>query len=143
MDALGSEVAAPPDRRGIFFLGRPLPTFAHYCQFYRAAKIGFQKRRVYRDLFSCGGGEEGRGRGLFVELPAGLAEADHKEREGGEIVPQTRSQVRRSAFMLSVLHHSLNAALRDYKQRVCIDSLNMSRDEISFEKVINLANVQY
>jgi hypothetical protein len=134
VDALGNDVATPPDENGIFFPGKPLPTFVHYCQFYRAAKIGFQKRRMFGDIFSCE-------RGLFVDLPAGLALADHKEREGGEIVPQSRRQVRRSAFVLSVLHCALNAALSDYKRRVCLDRQN--RSDTNFEKTINLANVRF
>jgi hypothetical protein len=138
VDALGDDVAAAPDSRGIFFPGRPLPTFVHYCQFYRAAKIGFQKRRVFNDIFSCGGD-----RGLFVDLPAGLALVDHKERERGEIVPQTRKQVRRSTFMLSVVHTAFNTALLDYKRRVCPGGDNYSNTGLNFKKVINLADVVY
>lgn len=136
MDALGDDVAVAPDESGIFFPGEPMPTFVHYCQFYRAAKIGFQKRRVYKDIFSCE-------RGLFVDLPDGLSLVDHKEREHGEIVPQTRLQVRRSTFMLSVLHSALNAALMNFKRRICIEQKNISETDINYEKIINLANVNY
>lgn len=138
MDALGDDVAVPPDDSGVFFPGKPMPTFVHYCQFYRAAKIGFQKRRVFNDIFSCAAN-----RGLFVDLPEGLSLVNHKEREHGEIVPQTRSQVRRSTFMLSVLHEAFNSALMDFKQRVCMAEGNRSSGDINFKKVINLANVVY
>lgn len=144
VDALGEEVAAPPDQHGVFFPGRPLPTFAHYCQFYRAAKIGFHKRRVHKDVFSCESG-------LFVDLPKGLALADHKEREGGERIPQTQQQVRRSTFMLSVLHSAFNAALLHFKATMCSGgaqnrsgSSSKSRSSnANFERNINLANEVY
>lgn len=127
VDALGDDVAAAP-KNGIYFPGQPLPTFVHYCQFYRAARIGFHKRRVPGDLFSCS-------EGLFVELPSGLARVDHKEREGGEVIAQTRKQVRRSVFMLSVLHSSLNEALHHYKTKLCGDQ------KFNLNKTINLAGL--
>ena len=47
------DVCVPPDEHGIFYPGKLVPTIMHYCQFYRAADLGFQKRRVPKDIFSC------------------------------------------------------------------------------------------
>jgi hypothetical protein len=38
---------------GLYFPGRPLPTFIHYCQAYRVNTVGFGKRRIPLDFFSC------------------------------------------------------------------------------------------
>lgn len=50
----------------------------------------------------------------------------------------TRTEVRRSAFVLSVLHNSLNAALLDYKQRMCQNNPNTN-----YSKTLNIALIPY
>ena len=46
------DVCEPP-KDGIFFPGKPLPSVLHYCQTYFAGKLGFSKRRVSKQIFSC------------------------------------------------------------------------------------------
>ena len=136
VDALGDDVCAPPDEQGLFYPDMPLPTFVHYCQFFRAAEWGFHKRRVYGDIFSCH-----RPMLLDPHLPYGnLSSADKriplvdfKDRDG-EIVKMSRKQVRRSSFVLCVLHTALNAALLDYKTRMCHNDTNTN-----YEKSVNVA----
>ena len=41
---------------------------------------------------------------------------------------------RRGAFMLCTIHQAINAALLDYKSKVCDD-----KSKINYEKTINLA----
>jgi hypothetical protein len=41
------------DERSWFYPDKKMPTFLHYCQFFRAGEIGFQKRRVRKELFEC------------------------------------------------------------------------------------------
>ncbi len=74
VDALGDDVCQPPVD-GIYYPTKPLPTFAHYCQFYRAEKIGYHKRRMPGDIFSCE-------KPLLVDIPPSLAFVDHKNRDG-------------------------------------------------------------
>ena len=76
-----------------------------------------------------------------MDLPEGLSLVNHKEREGGEIIPQTSRQVKRSTFMLSILHKAFNSALVDYKMKICLKIQNISNT--NFNKTINLAEVKY
>jgi len=64
------DVCAPP-QNGIYFPGKPLPTFAHHCQFYRAGEMGFQKRRIPHNIFSCESP-------LLLEPPVDLGFVDYK-----------------------------------------------------------------
>ena len=73
VDAL-PDVCTPPVN-GVYFPDKPLPTFLHYCQFFRAAEIGFHKRRVYKDIFSCE-------RPMLMDLPRNLSLVDYKNRDG-------------------------------------------------------------
>lgn len=57
------------------WLGIPLPTFIHYCQFYRAGELGFQKRRVSKKIFSCD-------TPILLEPPVDLAAADYIVKDG-------------------------------------------------------------
>ena len=75
IDALGDEVCVPPSEDGVFFPGKPLPIFLHYCQFFRAAEIGFQKRRVRKGLFECA-------QPMMMKLPRNLGKTTYKNRDG-------------------------------------------------------------
>lgn len=50
----------------------------------------------------------------------------------------TRQEVRRSAFVLSVLHNSLNAALYDFKKKMCQNNPNTN-----YNKTLNIALIPY
>ena len=49
-----------------------------------------------------------------------------------------KNQSRRNAFMICVLHRSINAAAIDYKQRMCAGHPN-----VSYEKSINLLHIDW
>lgn len=70
VDAL-SDVCEPPDANGRFFSGKPMVTFVHFCQNYRAGNIGFGKRAVPHDIFSCASP-------MLVEPPRDLDKADFR-----------------------------------------------------------------
>lgn len=64
IDALGDKVCEAPvvssvadPQTGIlgsiFYPNKNLPTLMHYCQFFRIAELGFQKRRVGSELMKC------------------------------------------------------------------------------------------
>jgi peptidyl serine alpha-galactosyltransferase len=69
VDALVDDVCEPPVE-GIFYPDHPLPTFLHYCQGYRAGELGFWKREVDADIFSCGAD-------MLIEPPRDLGTRDH------------------------------------------------------------------
>ena len=68
------DVCVPPVK-GKFFPGKPLPNFLHYCQFFRSREIGFQKRRLKKDIFSCE-------QDLLLEPPKDLGFATYMIRNG-------------------------------------------------------------
>ena len=68
------DVCKPPVN-GIYFPDKPLPNFLHYCQFFRSREIGFQKRRVKKDIFSCE-------QDLLLEPPSDLGFATYMIRNG-------------------------------------------------------------
>ena len=109
----------PPDKNGIYYPGQNLPTVMHYCQFFRAGDYGFQKRRVPKDIFSCESP-------MFKEPPEGLSKAVYriKNKVKEELKPR---QAKRHAFALCVLHRSLNAAMSDYKDRMCGSDANREK----------------
>ena len=64
VDALKDDVCEPPvassvvdPQTGIprseFFPEYKLPTLMHYCQFFRIAELGFQKRRILSEMMKC------------------------------------------------------------------------------------------
>lgn len=53
IDALDiTQVCAPPVD-GVFFPDKPMPTLMHYCQTYKAGVLGFTKRRLRKNMFTC------------------------------------------------------------------------------------------
>jgi len=129
VDALGSNVCEPPVD-GIYYPHVPLPTFAHYCQFFRAGELGFQKRRVGRKMFTCE-------HPMLIDPPRDLGNVTYKNRDG-EIIKIGKTYAKRNAFMLCTIHRAINAALVDYKQRMCTNG-----EFINHNKTINLAVVKY
>ena len=69
IDQLNNNVCInPSSSNGIYYPNKPLPTFLHYCQFFRAGEYGFQKRRVPKSLFKCDGP-------LMATLPTNLGDS--------------------------------------------------------------------
>jgi hypothetical protein len=111
IDSLGTEVCEPPDINGVYYAGKPMPTFLHYCQFFRAADIGFQKRRVRKPIFDCD-------KPIMLELPRDLGKARFKNRDG-DVMKMSKQQARRNAFALCTIHNSINSMLKHYKSKMC------------------------
>ena len=120
-----SDGCVPPDENGIFYKDQPLPTVMHYCQFFRAGEIGFQKRRVPKDIFSCD-------QPMMMEPPIDLSHTDYRVRNG-KIEKLGPKAVKRNAFAICVIHRSINAAVIDYKKRMCGEN-----DIINMEKTVNV-----
>ena len=118
VDAL-QDSCVPPDEHGIYYPGQNLPTVLHFCQFFRAGDFGFQKRRVPKDIFSCTSP-------MFKEPPADLTKAEYriKNKVKEELKPV---MAKRHAFALCVLHRSINAALSDYKDKMCGPDANREK----------------
>lgn len=75
IDSLGYDVCQPPTSQGVYYPGRPLPIFLHYCQFFRAGNIGFQKRRIRQPIFDCE-------KPIMMELPLDLGKSKYKNKDG-------------------------------------------------------------
>ena len=92
-----------------------LPTFLHYCQFFRAGEIGFQKRRVTSmNVFTW---ESDILLDLYKDY-SDLGTVDYKNRDG-EKMRLSPEQARRNTFALCTVYQAINAAVLDYKQRMC------------------------
>jgi hypothetical protein len=59
----------------MYYPSAPLPSFFHYCQFFRVGELGFQKRRLRKSMFECN-------QPLLAEPPTDLAKLDYKNRDG-------------------------------------------------------------
>lgn len=117
VDALGDDVCQPPVD-GIYYPGKPMATIMHYCQFFRAGEIGFQKRRIPGNIFKCDSP-------LLASLPPDLGKVDYKNRDG-DIIKLSRKQARRNAFSLCVVHSAINRMLIDYKKIHCGSNANLN-----------------
>lgn len=71
---LGDAVCEDPVQ-GVYYPDKPMPTLLHYCQFFRAGEIGFQKRRIRGEIFKCD-------KPMMMELPKDLGKVDYKNRDG-------------------------------------------------------------
>lgn len=69
------EVCVPPDADGHYFPGKPLPNVVHFCQNFRAGDVGFMKRRVPHDLFTCE-------HAMLLETPTNLGKAEYIVKDG-------------------------------------------------------------
>jgi hypothetical protein len=74
IDNFGDDVCQPPIDN-IYYPDKLLPTFLHYCQFFRSGEIGFQKRRIPKSLFNCESP-------LLMELPIDQGKVNYKNRDG-------------------------------------------------------------
>ena len=73
IDALEDPCLPPID--GIYFPGKPLPTFVHFCQGYHIGELTFQKRRVPKNIFSCE-------HPMLLEPPNDVHNADYMFKKG-------------------------------------------------------------
>ena len=121
IDALDDPCSPPVD--GIYFPGKPLPTFLHHCQLYRVGEWAYGKRRVNKEIFSCD-------KPMLAELPPDLISLDYQIKNGKKVAMSTK-QIKRNAFMICTAYRSLNAALLDYKTRNC-------GPEANFDKITNV-----
>ena len=128
VDQLADQCQPPAASNGKYFPNKPLPTFLHYCQFFRAGELGFQKRRVYKDIFSCE-------QSMLLEPQKNLSFLDFKNRDG-EYIKVPKKTIKRHSFALCVLHRSLNAALTTYKNKKC------KAGKANFNKTINVVLIQ-
>jgi peptidyl serine alpha-galactosyltransferase len=117
-------VCEPPSSNGTFFPGYPLPTVVHFCQSYRVGDIGFGKRGLRRDIFSCDVP-------LLVEPPLDLEKSSYL-RKNNEKIGSDERQAKRNAFMVCAIHRAVNSALIDYKQRMCGHNIT------NYDKLINV-----
>ena len=69
------EDACVPPVDGIYQPGVPLPVVVHYCQNFRAGLLGFAKRQVHRDIFTCE-------HPLFIEPPLDLGSTEFRIKDG-------------------------------------------------------------
>lgn len=74
IDPLGDDVCADPVD-GVYYPDRPMPTLLHYCQFFRAGELGFQKRRIRKSIFDCDAP-------MMAEPPKDLGAVRYKNRDG-------------------------------------------------------------
>jgi len=116
----------PLGPNGEFFPGRKVPTVVHYCQFFRAGDYGFQKRRVPKNVFTCEGN-------MMAELPAALDAATYQYKQEGQVPIRGKKQAKRHAFALGVVHRAINAAILDFKTKMC------KGQKTSYVKDINVA----
>jgi hypothetical protein len=75
IDALGEDVCLKPDSKGVYYSGKILPPVLHYCQFFRVGELGFQKRRIRKEIFACD-------KPMMVDPPVTLGTLDYKNRDG-------------------------------------------------------------
>lgn len=106
----------------------PLPTFLHFCQFYRAGEWAFNKRIVPKDIFTCGSP-------LFAIPPPSIQEEQVKVKGVGQKAttePLTPRQAKRNAFMICSLTKIINEALREFKDLKC------DGEQVNFEESIRI-----
>jgi hypothetical protein len=59
-----------------------MPSVVHFCQFFRAGELGFQKRRIKKDIFRCDAP-------MMEEPPVTLGTVKYKNRDGTVSTPFT------------------------------------------------------
>ncbi len=120
----------PQGENGLFFPGRKVPTVMHYCQFFRAGDVGFQKRRIPKDIFSCGGD-------MMLDIPKGLDLTTYQIKDGKKVNYRGNKQAKRNAFALCVIHKAINAAVLDFKSKMCADD-----PRTKYNRVLNVAGLK-
>ncbi|KAJ1434200.1 hypothetical protein B484DRAFT_394152 [Ochromonadaceae sp. CCMP2298] len=120
VDQLKDDVCVPPTE-GIYYPDLQMPSVVHFCQFFRAGELGFQKRRIKKALFDCDAP-------MMEDPPLNLGTVKYKNRDGTNM-PLSRVQARRNAFMLCTIHRSINAMVGHYKDVMCDKSQFVNRNK--------------
>jgi len=69
----------------------------------------------------------------MAELPAGLDAATYQYKQAGKVPIHGTKQAKRHAFALGVVHRAINAAIMDFKAKMC------DGQKASYVKNINVA----
>jgi len=117
-------VCVPPDEKGIFYPGQNMPTVAHFCQGYVADDIGWYKRRMPKNIFSCDSP-------MLVNPPVNITV--HEPTKNDRQSQNKFRRDKRNAFMACVAYSTMNAALIDYKQRMCD-----GHPKVNYKREINM-----
>jgi hypothetical protein len=122
-----ADVCVPPEEdieknQVTYYPGLPIPTVVHFCQSFRAGEFGFFKRRVPKNIFSCE-------HDLLLEPPRDLAKANYIIKKDQKQTAKNAKLVKRNAYVLCIVYHSLNLALKDYKKRMCPQDASTSYKE--------------
>jgi len=126
VDKLGDDVCAPPVK-GDFFPGKVLPTFVHFCQWFRMGEFGFQKRRITNlKPFSCEGP-------MMQDIPRNINHAGYVTIDGKNETGWAPKKINRNAYAVCAIHQGINLAVVDFKKRMCTDPEHPP----TFHKVIN------
>jgi len=115
VDAL-EDACLPPDANGHFQPDVPLPSVVHFCQNYRVGDLQFAKRKMSKTAFTCD-------HPLLVEPPTNLGKVTYRYKNGKR-EDLDQKQVKRNAYVLCTVYRSINAAMTDYKQRMCSGQSN-------------------
>ena len=124
------DVCVPPVD-GIYFPGQPMPVLMHYCQHYSTGGVGYHKGNVPKDIFSCESP-------MLLELAPDFGKIDFNKfsfQTEREKFKEARKE-KRSAFSICIAHRSINAALQDYKSKMCGIAL---QNVTNFDKTLTVA----
>lgn len=131
VDALDA-VCVVPTADGIFYPDHPLPNVVHFCQHFKHGEYHFEKRRVTnKHIFSCDSP-------LLQDVPSdlGKAEYDVLKTTPDMAWPDMNKavQVKRHAFTVCVIFTAINAAITDYKAKMC-------KGNVNWEKTLNFDTI--
>ncbi len=147
------EVCVPPTPEGTYYPGKPVPNVVHYCQTFRAGDVGFMKRRVPHDLFTCE-------HAMLITPPTDLGRSEYRIKEGEvsnkvhlytlyysislnlirvfsfQKQKQNQRSAKRNAFVLCIVYDAINSALMHYKEKMC-----KGNPATNYEKTVNINNL--
>ena len=132
------ELTAQEKRVSLLYPGKEMPTFLHYCQFYRIMEYGFQKRRYGMKHFQCD-------QPLLKEPPTDIGTERMKVRlDDGKDGKREEKKLkplpaRRNAFMICAITKIVNAAVLDAREVMCNGEGEGKGQEINTHKTVNLA----
>jgi len=137
IDKLTHDDVCQTSENGNYLPNKILPTFVHYCQWFRMADIGFQKRRITKlKPFTCSGP-------MMLDLPKNLSTFNYVIKGDNSRHKISVIQAKRNTFTLCKIHDAINSAVEDYKQRSCENGNSngngYDREKASYRHVVNAA----